>query len=123
MSYGTIESFAKSFNNENYSDDNVAGDENFDGEIDDDRKFTKEEELVLRFAIEELKNKQLTQKELIDRISQRIKNEEYDLIGRNKIHKILNDFEGSVFSVKRGDNHSKYYRVIKDSEIARYLMA
>ncbi len=80
--------------------------------------LSNQEKAVLRIAVKELvRTKELTQKELLDRITSRL-----DKVGRNKIFAIIKNYESVVFFIDKGDKHTMLYRLNTNSEIVKYLM-
>ncbi len=78
--------------------------------------ITKQEAAILRIAIKELTYRDMTQGELIDSITNKLR------IGRNKIFTILCSFEGHIYNVTRSLKNAKIYKLNKDSEIVKYLI-
>ena len=84
--------------------------------MNDDIDYSKDEKLVLGFAISVLKKElQLKQNELIARIMERV------AVGEKKTRRILNKFENRLFNVEKGEKRSKLYSLKIDSDILRFF--
>ena len=80
-----------------------------------DFSVSKEDEIVLRIAVNALRAGKQKQKDLIDAISNKVN------IGRNKIFATLKEFEGRLFTVEIGEKNTKFYALNEKSEILNIL--
>ena len=80
-----------------------------------DFSVSREDEIVLRIAVNALRAGKQKQKDLIDIISDKVN------IGRNKIFATLKEFEGRLFSVEIGMKNTRFYTLNEKSEILNIL--
>ena len=84
-------------------------------DVIEDVAISKTDEVVLRTAVKLLKERQYTQSQIVQAISEKVG------VGRHKVRRILSRFTNKLFEERRGDKNAIYYSVIDNSDVMKLL--